>query len=421
MTVCKVWDGDYPWDVRVEKVCRSLGREHEVHLVSRNAKRRQTYERHDGLHIHRLPVVSWIPDRLNAAIGFPAFFNPLWIHAIWRTARRCGARALLVRDLPLAPTSLLVGRALGIPVVLDIAENYAAMIQDLRDTRRDRTGFRLVRNPHLIRLVERMSVHHADHILVVVDESRDRLLKMGMPASKMTVVMNTPALNRREERGREGGGGLEARRRDELVLVYLGILEAPRGLGTAVRAMREVRRRLPRARLMVIGSGRDEERFREEARSAGVTDCVEFLGWRDYGEALASLSRCDVGLIPHHVTESWQTTIPNKLFDYMSLGKAVIVSNARPTARIVTEEGCGLVFPDRDVAALAEAIVAMGDPTVREACGRAGRDAIRRRYNWEADERRLLRAIRHVTGPNGFRGQEGRYVIGAAPRQGKES
>src|SRR5947207_7527055 len=104
--LCKVWDADYPWDVRVEKVCRSLGREHEVHLVSRNTKRRSTYERYDGLHVHRLPVVSWIPDRLNAAIGFPAFFNPLWIRAIWRTARLCRARVLLVKGLPLAPTSM---------------------------------------------------------------------------------------------------------------------------------------------------------------------------------------------------------------------------------------------------------------------------------------------------------------------------
>jgi glycosyltransferase involved in cell wall biosynthesis len=407
VTVCKVWDADYPWDVRVEKVCRSLGREHEVHLVSRNTKRRSTYERHDGLHIHRLPVVPWLPSRMNAAMDFPAFFNPLWIRAIWRTARRCRARALLVRDLPLAPTSLLVGRALGIPVVLDMAENYPAMIQDVWDSGRARVGDRLVRNPRLVRLVERIAVRHVDHILVVVEESRERLMEMGVPASKITVVMNTPALERREERGREGDGGLEARRRDELVLMYLGLLEVPRGLGTAIRAMREVRRQLPRARLVIIGSGRDEERFREEARIAGVTDCVEFRGWVEYGEALACLSRCDVGLVPHHATESWQTTIPNKLFDYMSIGKAVIVSNARPTERIVAEEGCGLVFRDRDATALAEAIVALGDPTLREACGGRGREAVRRRYNWEADERRLLGAIRHM--------------VGAPPRPGTES
>src|SRR6267142_2015112 len=100
-------------------------------------------------------------------------------------------------------------------------------------------------------------------------------------------------------------------------------------------------------------------------------------GWVDHREALAWVSRCDVGLVPHHATESWQTTIPNKLFDYMSLGKPVIVSNARPTARIVTEERCGIVFKDRDANALAEAIVALGDPSVREKCASRGREAVR--------------------------------------------
>lgn len=395
MTICKVWDADYPWDVRVEKVCRSLGREHEVHLVSRNLKRRPTYELRDGLHIHRLPAAPRLPDRLHAVTGFPAFFNPLWIRAIGRTARRSRARMVIVRDLPLALTSLLVGRVLGIPVVLDMAENYPAMIRDLRDSRSDRTGFRLVRHPRLVRLVERIAVRHMDHILTVVDESRDRLLKLGVPASRISVVMNTPTLEHRQEL-LGANDGRSSRRSDELVIAYLGVLEAPRGLGVVIQAMREVRRRLPRARLVVLGAGRDEGQFRDEVSRAGVTDAVEFRGWVEYGEALAFLSQCDVGLVPHHVTESWQTTIPNKLFDYMSIGKPVIVSNARPTERIVTEERCGLVFPDRDVAALAEAIVSLSDPAVREACGRRGREAIVRRYNWEADERRLLAAIREL-------------------------
>jgi glycosyltransferase involved in cell wall biosynthesis len=397
VTICKVWDADYPWDVRVEKVAASLGLEHEVHLVSRNSNRRPTYELREGLHIHRLPVASWLPPRLNAGLGFPAFFNPMWLHAIWSTTRRQRARAIVVRDLPLALTAVLVGRILRVPVMLDMAENYPAMIQDVWDAGRARFGDRVVRNPRIIGLVERFAVRLADHIIVVVDESRDRLARMGVPASKMTVVMNTPSLARAPELPPASEGRRAARHPDELVIAYLGLLEVPRGLGTAIQAMREVRRRLPRARLMVIGSGRDAAHFEDEARRVGVTDRVDFLGWRDYRDALADLSRCDVGLVPHHATASWQTTIPNKLFDYMSLGKPVIVSNARPTERIVTEERCGLVFADQDPAALAEAIVAMGDPAVREACGRRGREAIVRRYNWEADERRLLAAVRAVT------------------------
>jgi glycosyltransferase involved in cell wall biosynthesis len=395
VTICKVWDADYPWDVRVEKICRSLGRENEVHLVSRNKLCRSTYERRDGLHIHRLPAVPWMPAGVNSLMSFPAFFNPLWIHTIWRTARLRHARVLLVRDLPLALSALLVGRLIGIPVVVDMAENYPAMIQDVWDAGRARIGDRLVRNPRAIQLVERLTVRLADHIIVVVEESRDRLAAMGVPTTKMSVVMNTPTL----ERCRDEDIAPASRwpHPERLVIAYLGLLETPRGLSTAIQAMALVRRKLPVACLRIIGAGRDEGLFRDEARRVGVTDVVEFLGWRDYREAVAELVQCDVGLVPHHATSSWQTTIPNKLFDYMSLGKPVIVSDARPTRRIVTEEACGLVFRDRDPESLSEAIIAMADPAVRQECGRRGREAVRQRYNWETDERRLLGAIRRVT------------------------
>jgi len=400
VTICKVWDADYPWDVRVEKVCASLRREHEVHLVSRNTQRRSRYERHDGIHIHRLPTLSWLPKRANAVMGFPAFFNPLWIRAIGQTARRCGAGVLIVRDLPLALTALLVARARKIPLILDLAENYPAMIQDLWSTDQFRFRNLLVRNPRLVHLVERISVRQADHILVVVDESKERLIGMGVPASKITVVMNTPAGERVKGEDVDAKPSID-RSQDELVLVYLGMLEVPRGLGTVIQAVREVRHLRPRVRLVVMGSGRDERYFREEARRIGVSDRVEFRGWVEHDEALACVSRCDVGLVPHHVTESWQTTIPNKLFDYMSMGKPVIVSNARPTDRIVTSERCGVVFRDRDARGLAEAIVSFADRGVREEYGRRGRNAVRCTYNWETDERRLLGAVRQVA--NGAR------------------
>src|SRR2546425_13273425 len=82
VTVCKVWDADYPWDVRVEKVCTSLLRAHEVHLVSRNTHRRSRYERYGGIHVHRLPAPTWLPRRANAVLGFPAFFNPVCLRPI---------------------------------------------------------------------------------------------------------------------------------------------------------------------------------------------------------------------------------------------------------------------------------------------------------------------------------------------------
>jgi glycosyltransferase involved in cell wall biosynthesis len=124
-----------------------------------------------------------------------------------------------------------------------------------------------------------------------------------------------------------------------------------------------------------------------------LQDSVQFLGWLDYTKAIEVIKECDIGLVPHHATESWNTTIPNKLFDYMSMGKPVIVSNAKPTERIVREEGCGLVFEDQNAEDLSRVILEMQHESVREEMGRNGRQAVATKYNWAVDEERLLKAL----------------------------
>lgn len=392
MIICHVWDADYPWDVRVEKICDSLIKKHEVHLVCRNSLRRPRYECVNNLHIHRLPYLPEEYRWLNRAIGFPAFFNPVWIYQIWHTVRQTKADVILVRDLPLALTAVAVGRLVGIPVVLDMAENYPAMIRDLWD----RQGFSvvdfLVRNPKVVRLVERISLKLCDHIVVVVEESRDRLVALGVPEAKVSLVINTPTADRLVETV-PSLDRLVPRDAGNLVLVYLGLLEWPRGIETAIRAIATVRMKIAGVRLLIVGSGRHERDFRALVEQLNLQKQVQFLGWLDYVAAIRVIDESDIGLVPHHATESWNTTVPNKLFDYMSKGKPVIVSNAKPVERIVREEQCGIVFQEQDSEDLARAIVTLEPELVRTAMGRRGRDAIARKYNWSVDEQRLYLAL----------------------------
>lgn len=395
MIICHIWDADYPWDVRVEKVCDSLAKKHVIHLVCRNSKRRPSYEQTNHFHIHRLPALSQWWGKLNHFIGFPAFCNPLWIYHVWRTVRKVKADVIIVRDLPLALTAIGSGRLLGIPVAIDMAENYPAMIQDLWG----RDGFSVlnlvVRNPHIIRLVEYLSLRWCDHIVVVVEESRDRLLSAGVPAEKISLVINTPTSARWEEVP-SSHNGVVTRDSNSLVLVYLGLLEWPRGIETAIRAMPIIRERIPGVRLLIVGTGRHENDFKRLVAELHLLQHVTFLGWLDYVSAIRVILESDIGLVPHHATESWNTTIPNKLFDYMSMGKPVIVSNAKPTERIVEEERCGLVFQDRDSDEFARAVFKLEQTSTREEMGRSGKAAIAERYNWAVDELRLFQALDQV-------------------------
>lgn len=398
MRICKVWDAEYPWDVRAAKVARSLTEAgHEVHMVARNRDGRPLEEQLDECRVYRLsplPALRHVPvvgNRLNAASMFPAFFNPRWIRAIEATAGRVGAEMILVRDLPLAPSAIWVGKRLGLPVVLDMAENYPAMIRSIWENGRQRWSDWLIRNPRAVEWIEDWTLRNIDHVIVVVEESGERLVRLGYPADRITLVSNTPSRSHVREDHPEAE---QAASTGPLELVYLGLLEAPRGIATLIDAVAICRSRGLDLRLTLIGDGRERSDFESQAATLRLgPDAIRFLGYVQNAEALRLLRSAHVGLIPHHADESWNTTIPNKLFDYMAAGLPVIGSSAPPVERVINETGCGAVFRDRDAADLARVIEQMADAGFRARCSTSGREAVRSKYNWETDTERLLQVV----------------------------
>jgi glycosyltransferase involved in cell wall biosynthesis len=397
MNVLKVWTAEYPWDVRVEKVSKTLtSAGHAVHLLARNRDRRAELEALQECVVHRLRPWSLLGRRLDAASQFPAFCNPRWLGHIDRMGREVGADLILCRDLPLAPAAIRAARRLRVPMVLDMAENYPAMIRDLWLTGATRFGDAVVRNPRAAEAVERWTVERSDHILVVVEESAERLAAMGVPPGKITVVSNTPSLSRLSEGwapARSEIGSSSPTRHRRLSLVYLGLLEKARGVGIVLDAVAHCRAKGIALDLVLIGEGRARADFEAQAAALELSDSVHFRGYVPYAEALAAVARADVGLIPHFANESWNTTIPNKLFDYMAAGLPVLASDARPVRRVIDQTGCGLWFRSGDVGDLAAKLETLAGLDSLRHFGEAGRAAIREGMNWEADGSRLVTAL----------------------------
>lgn len=101
MRIFKIWNGDYPGDVRVEKVATSLTEAgHEATLIARNRGRRRLHERLPEADLHRLRPWRFLGKRLDDATTFPAFFNPRWMSAIFRTARASSCDNLIEKVFP---------------------------------------------------------------------------------------------------------------------------------------------------------------------------------------------------------------------------------------------------------------------------------------------------------------------------------
>jgi glycosyltransferase involved in cell wall biosynthesis len=394
MKIGFIWDGNYPWDIRVEKICTSLIEAgHEVHMVCRNTRREKREEFHEGIHLHRLPYVPLRLESLNRIINFPAFFNPVWIKRIKEVVRRNRIQAIIVRDITLSLPTIWIARGRNIPVFLDMAEPYPEMIRAMWEYESMKPTDLLVRNPRFADWVEQYTLHHVDHIFAMVEESSERMINMGVPKHKISIVSNTPDLKRMRQVNPSYPGSLSTIKRD-FKIIYIGHLTGSRGLQTVIKGLPLVLGKNPRVRLVIVGNGKSEKDLRALVKEQQVGEAVIFEGWIDNKNLPQYVSSCEVGLIPHYSCGLWDHTIPNKLFDYMATGRPVLCSDVPPMSRIVNETGCGLVYRDISPEDFANKILELSysSASLRE-MGAKGEKAVKTKYNWNFDFSELLKVL----------------------------
>jgi glycosyltransferase involved in cell wall biosynthesis len=399
MKILYVYDGDWPRGAtRVAKQTRSLtAAGHTVHLISRNSLGQSRRQQEAWMTVLRLP--HFRPRWLGRALNFPCFFNPVWIWSIWRAAKEMGADCMVASDLPLAPTALWVGRWLRIPVHYDMAEVYPEFLRSLWACDDMSWSDHFVRNPRAADWIERRVLPRFRTIFVVSEESRERCLRLGVPAHRLVVVGNTPENVEALGVCPPMPEDLEPWKGRPRAL-FVGTLLGDRGVTAAVQAMSHVIRDVPDAALIVVGDGPDRSRIQAAVDGAGLRDHVAILGWRESSDLTAYYHHADLGLLPFQDTAHIRITLANKLFDYMAAGLPVVAVDVPPMRRIVDETGAGVLYPPGDTAGLARAIVELlSDPLSRATFGARGRRAVTTKYCWREDEKRLVAAV----GPQGSR------------------
>lgn len=162
----------------------------------------------------------------------------------------------------------------------------------------------------------------------------------------------------------------------------------------AVQALVKVRKEIPSIKLLLIGSPSDEgytRKLRNLIQALRLQDFVEILSWQPLEKVPTYIQLSNVGLVPHRRNPHTDSTIPHKLFQYMLMGKPVIVSNCLPLERLVLETKSGLVFEAGNSADLALQIKELYfNKSLRSECGSAGREAVFKRYNWREEAKKLI-------------------------------
>ncbi len=359
-------------DVRIfHKECRTLAAAgYDVTLVAPSARPGEVTV--DGVRILTVPQPRDRRERFLRTVP-----------AVWRTARRLGADLYHLHDPELIPVGFLL-KATGARVVLDVHEDLPRQILD-----KPWIPGRLRRPVALgARLAEWTAARGFAAIVAATPAIAEHF-----PAERTIVVQNFPLLGELWA----ADGPPYAERPAEVVFVG-GITEI-RGALEMVAAMAA----LPaggEVRLVLAGSISPPELEARMQRTPGW-ERVTYLGWQERDAVRDLLARARAGLVLYLPAANHLRAQPNKLFEYMSAGIPVIASDFPLWRRIVEEVGCGLLADPTDPRAIAEAIAwVLAHPREAEAMGRAGRQAVEERFNWEVEARELLALYADLLTPN---------------------
>jgi glycosyltransferase involved in cell wall biosynthesis len=373
-------------EYRTSKIIKTLlGAGHEVTVFTAR-KTEGTFANGSRIADARSPWPHWAQatsDPWRAAAPIPG--NPYWAIWLFREARRLRLDWLMSKELRLGLSTYWAARAARIKFWIDLCENYPAWV------RIERGGQMLM--PVYAALgarLEKRCVPVADLVSVVTESNRERLMQLGLSKTNIVVVSNTPDLQPALPRSGTSSQGT-------LNLIYAGMLSRIRrvGLERLLNAIVRIGPGREALRLHIAGDGSDAGALRTISESLGLSKLVQFHG--RLPEFSSLFAQCDVGVIPYQLTEWAQTTIANKLFDYMASGLPVWTTRMRPCQEIIDSVGCGWVSDDSvdGMAAVLKQLLNSSQEE-RHAKGERGRQAVLCSYNWNTDSRRMLDALANV-------------------------
>lgn len=148
-------------------------------------------------------------------------------------------------------------------------------------------------------------------------------------------------------------------RAPELRLLQVARFAEKKGIDLTLRALGSARRRGVPATLTLVGDGDQRPELERIAAEQGLGDAVSWLGFRPYDELPGFLSRSHVFIQPSRTAAGGDTEggHPTTLIEAQAQGVPVIGSLHADIPFAVRHGETGLLAPENDVEAVADAIV----------------------------------------------------------------
>lgn len=363
-----------PGDPRIFwKEARSLAQKgYEVHLFLPG----EVEGIREGVHCHPLT-----PGRIRR-MGVPGFSRLLRLLEAFQKTLKIKPDLFHFHDPELIPVAILLKFLLRIPIIYDVHEDAP---QEARTFHKHRPlyAFILSRFYAFLELLARLTF---DAFVTATPA-----ISKKFPSGKTITVANYPPLTLFPE------GKIATEKRNPWI-IYAGLITPVRSAVEMVQAMEHVSD--PRASLILLGPVRPPELLETLKKEPGFKR-VEYLGHLPYEKSWEVLFQARIGLLLYSPATDHLTALPNKMFEYMMAGLAIIASNFPYWEEILSQTGAGLCADPRNPVEIASKISWLLDhPEEMETMGKRGQKAVREEFRWEKEEEKLHILYLHLLNKN---------------------
>lgn len=270
--------------------------------------------------------------------------------------------AVVLSTPPLSCSLSVVARLRHVPLLLDVEDLWPLFLSDMG-----------LRNPIALGAMRAME-RHLYATAQAIDAVSNSMAAYIERVSGRQVVVFPLGVDLASYHGvhMSDDGAVDVPEHHGIVVMYCGAHNPANDLWTVLGAA-AILADTPGLEFIFYGDGGDRESLQSWAADRHMTH-VRFMGPVASTDVPKVLDQADICVTHLKAVPSFRMVRPNKLFEYMAMGKPMIWGIEGESASIVHEAKAGLTVPSEDSAAMAAAIMSLyGNAHLRELLGRNGR------------------------------------------------
>jgi glycosyltransferase involved in cell wall biosynthesis len=240
-----------------------------------------------------------------------------------------------------------------------------------------------------IQEIERLAAQKADLIVTVSYAMRDELVRLGYPENKIRVVYNGVDTKKYAPNSFSDKEIKAFRKKigigNSPMMFFVGRLTWVKGADTLTMAMAQIVKDIPDAKLVIVGSGEQEEMLRNIVRQYGLEDNVIFnFKYISEDERRLYYAASDLCIFPSKYEPFGIVSL-----EAMAMGKPVIVgasgtSGFREQVIPVGDRICGFHINPHDPSDIAKfAVIVLKDKQLQLTMGINARKRVLEAFTWE--------------------------------------